>query len=238
MIEGYVLEFIQSIIELLIERFPFFLKSIGEHLYLSFIAIFISSFLGLVIGITCTRNPWIEKFVMGFVNLVYTIPVIAMLGMLIPLVGIGTANAIITLSLYALLPMVRNTLVGIRQVDKDVYQAALGMGTTDLQMLFRIELPLAFPIIFAGFRNMVVMTIALAGIASMIGAGGLGRAVWRGITTSFDEMIFLSSFLIALLAGIADFSLGIMEKIINKKFFGIQKKAKLVVGLDFEKENL
>jgi osmoprotectant transport system permease protein len=213
-------------IDLFFDRLPFFTQSIFEHMYISAIAIFLSTLLGMAIGIVCTRNPVVEKIVMGFVNAIYTIPVIAMLGMLIPLVGIGTTNAIITLTLYALLPMVRNTLVGIKQVNADVYEAAKGMGTTDFQMLFKIELPLAFPVIFAGFRNMVVMTIALAGVASMIGAGGLGRAVWRGITTSFDEMIFLSSFLIAVMAGSADWLLGISEKYINYRIFGIKKKVK------------
>lgn len=222
--------FILDVIDLFFDRLPFFTQSILEHIYISAIPIGLSTILGMAIGILCLSKPWIEKVVMGVVNAIYTIPVIAMLGMLIPFAGIGTSNAVITLTLYALLPMVRNTLVGIKQVDRDIHEAAKGMGTTKLQMLFKIELPLAFPVIFAGFRNMVVMTIALTGVAALIGAGGLGRAVWRGITTNYVEMTFLSSVLIAVMAGGADWMLGMGEKYINFKIFGIKAKSnKLVV---------
>ncbi|MCK8059972.1 MULTISPECIES: ABC transporter permease [unclassified Fusibacter] len=222
--------FILDVIDLFFDRLPFFTQSILEHIYISAIPIGLSTILGMAIGILCLSKPWIEKVVMGVVNAIYTIPVIAMLGMLIPFAGIGTSNAVITLTLYALLPMVRNTLVGIKQVDRDIHEAAKGMGTTKLQMLFKIELPLAFPVIFAGFRNMVVMTIALTGVAALIGAGGLGRAVWRGITTNYVEMTFLSSVLIAVMAGGADWMLGMGEKYINFKIFGIKAKSnKLIV---------
>lgn len=207
-----LLDFIGRVFALFFERSDFFVENILEHLWLSAVAIFFSTVIGVGVGIMATRFKQLEKGVLSIVNVIYTIPVIAMLGMLIPLVGIGTFNAVITLTLYALLPMVRGTIIGIKQVDSTVYESALAMGTTPRQLLVRIELPLAMPIIFSGFRSMVVMTIALAGIASMIGAGGLGRGVWRGITTNFNEMIFLSSFLIALMAGIADLILGRFEK--------------------------
>lgn len=214
------MRFILDVIQLFFDRAPFFMENTWRHMSLSLTAIVLSTLLGMTIGIFATRSQWVERVIMSFVNVIYTIPVIAMLGMLIPLVGIGTLNATITLTLYALLPMVRNTFVGINQVDANVKEAALGMGTRDLQMLIKIELPLAYPIIYAGFRNMVVMTIALAGIASMIGAGGLGRGVWRGITTNYDEMIFLSSIMIAFLAGGSDWLLGRMEKVLNRKILG------------------
>jgi len=207
-----MIAFIGRMIALFVDRMPFFIENTLEHIWLSAVAIFLSTVIGVSIGILATRFEQLEKSVMSLVNVIYTIPVIAMLGMLIPLVGIGRTNAIITLTLYALLPMVRGTVIGIKQVDANVYESALAMGSTPRQMLLRIELPLAMPVIFSGFRSMVVMTIALAGIASMIGAGGLGRGVWRGITTNFNEMIFLSSFLIASLAGLSDLILGSFEK--------------------------
>lgn len=134
-----------------------------------------------------------------------------MLGFLIPFSGIGNVTAIIALTVYALLPMVRNTHTGITNVDKGILEAAKGMGSTSLQILFRIKLPLAMPVIMSGIRNMVTMTIALAGIASFIGAGGLGVAIYRGITTNNIAMTMLGSLLIALLALIMDFILGLIE---------------------------
>lgn len=111
----------------------------------------------------------------------------------------------IALTIYALLPMVRNTHTGITNVDVVILEAAKGMGSTPLQILLKIKLPLAMPIILSGIRNMVTMTIALAGIASFIGAGGLGVAIYRGITTNNTAMTMVGSLLIALLALIMDF---------------------------------
>ena len=134
-----------------------------------------------------------------------------------PFTGIGNTTAIIALTVYALLPMVRNTVTGITGISPAVIEAARGMGSTDFQILYKIKLPLALPVILTGFRNMVVMTIALTGIASFIGAGGLGVAIYRGITTSNMAMTVAGSILIALLALILDFGIGLIVKIINRK---------------------
>ena len=112
---------------------------------------------------------------LGFVNFIYTIPSISLLGFLIPFSGIGNTTAIIALTIYALLPMVRNTHTGMTNIDEQIIEAAKGMGSTQSQILFKIKLPLAMPVIMSGLRNMATMTIALAGIASFIGAGGLGN---------------------------------------------------------------
>ncbi len=135
-----------------------------------------------------------------------------MLGFLIPFSGVGNATAIIALTIYALLPMVRNTYTGITNVDPAIIEAATGMGSTRLQILLKIKLPLAMPVIMSGIRNMVTMTIALAGIASFIGAGGLGVAIYRGITTNNAAMTIIGSLMIALLALVVDFILGFIEK--------------------------
>lgn len=167
-----------------------------------------------------TRNKALASLIMGTVNVIYTIPSIALFGFLVAITGIGNRTALIALCIYGLLPMIRNTYVGINEVDPFLIQSAVGMGSTNMQLLFKVQIPLALPVIFAGFRTMVVMTIALGGIASFIGAGGLGVAIWRGITTNFPAMTFTGSLLVAGLAFIVDFILGILEKIIRRRFLG------------------
>ena len=152
-----------------------------------------------------------------------------MLGFLIPFSGVGNATAVIALTVYALLPMVRNTHTGLTNVDPAILEAAKGMGSMRLQILFRIRLPLAMPVILSGIRSMVTMTIALAGIASFIGAGGLGVAIYRGITTNNAAMTMAGSLLIAALALVMDFLLGFAEKRLQKRSIRA-KKANRVIG--------
>lgn len=203
---------IEETVGLLMERWDFFAGLLTEHLQISFISIFISIAAGLGIGILISEFKKSSKIVMGIVNFIYTIPSISLLGFLIPFSGIGDTTAVIALSVYALLPMVRNTYIGISNVSPLIVEAASGMGGTKVQVLFKVKLPLAMPVITAGIRNMAVMTIALAGIASFIGAGGLGVAIYRGITTNNKAMTVLGSFLIALLAVLADLVIGKIEK--------------------------
>lgn len=179
-------------------------------------SIIIAGVLGLGIGVFISEFSKSSKPVMGLVNFIYTIPSISLLGFLIPVSGIGDTTAIIALTVYALLPMVRNTHTGLTNVSPLLIEAATGMGSTKLQVLYKIKLPLAMPIILAGIRNMAVMTIALAGIASFIGAGGLGVAIYRGITTNNKAMTIAGSLLIAILAIIVDMLIGIIEKRVQK----------------------
>ena len=160
-------------------------------------------------------------------------PSISMLGFLIPFSRVGDATAVIALTIYALLPMVRNTHTGITNVDTVILEAAKGMGSTPLQILLKIKLPLAMPIILSGIRNMVTMTIALAGIASFIGAGGLGVAIYRGITTNNTAMTMVGSLLIALLALIMDFLLSIIEKRLLKRNPKAKRVNKIIVVIIF-----
>lgn len=154
----------------------------------------------------------------------YTIPSIALFGILVTITGIGNKSAITALIVYGLLPIIRNTYVGIRDVDPQIIESAVGMGTTEWQLLFRIKLPLALPVIISGFRTMVIMTIALGGIASFIGAGGLGVAIYRGISTYFPEMIIAGSLLVATLAIFTDWLLQIAEKKLTKRILGSGKR--------------
>jgi osmoprotectant transport system permease protein len=207
---------ITEIVQLLESRWDFFLELLIEHLQISMISIGIAMVIGLLIGIFISEFQKTSKFVIGIVNFIYTIPSISLLGFLIPLSGIGNTTAIIALTVYALLPMVRNTHTGLVNVNPLLIEAATGMGSTRLQVLTKIKIPLAMPIIIAGIRNMAVMTIALAGIASFIGAGGLGVAIYRGITTNNKAMTLTGSLLIALLAIVVDFIIGVIEKRVNQ----------------------
>jgi osmoprotectant transport system permease protein len=196
-------------------RWAFFGELLLEHLQISIIAVLIAGVLGLLIGIFISEYQKTTKAVMSIVNFIYTIPSISLLGFLIPLSGIGDTTAIIALTVYALLPMVRNTHTGLTNVDPLLLEAATGMGSTRFQLLWKIKLPLAMPVIIAGLRNMAVMTISLGGIASFIGAGGLGVAIYRGITTNNKAMTLAGSLLIALLAIVVDVLIGFLEKAVN-----------------------
>ena len=208
---------INDIFSLLIEKRTFFLSLLTEHLFISLVSILIALAAGLVLGVFISEYQKSSKYVLGFVNFIYTIPSISLLGFLIPFSGIGNTTAIIALTIYALLPMVRNTHTGMTNIDEQIIEAATGMGSTQSQILFKIKLPLAMPVIMSGLRNMATMTIALAGIASFIGAGGLGVAIYRGITTNNAAMTIAGSLLIALLAVVVDLLLGIVEKLTKRK---------------------
>lgn len=208
---------IEAIFRIYETRWRFFLDLTWEHIQISFIAIAMAVVIGLALGIFISEYRKWTPWVMGVTNFVYTIPSIALFGFLIPLSGIGNTTAILALTIYALLPMVRNTYTGIVSIDKEIIEAAKGMGSTSGQIVWKIKLPLAFPVILSGIRNMVVMTIALAGIAAFIGAGGLGVAIYRGITTNNSVMTVAGSLLIALLALLTDFCIGKYEKHIKKK---------------------
>jgi len=189
-----------------------------EHLKISGISILIAAIIGLILGIFISEYKKTSPFILGITNFVYTIPSISLLGFLIPFSGIGNTTAVITLTIYALLPMVRNTYTGIENIDPSIIESAKGMGSTPFEILCKVKLPLATTVILSGLRNMVVMTIALAGIASFIGAGGLGVAIYRGITTNNKTMTIAGSLLIALLALVSDFIIGSIEKIIKRKW--------------------
>ena len=180
---------------------------------ISLIAIIIATVIGLILGVIISEYKKSSKTILGIINFMYTIPLYFTIRFFNPFSGIGNSTAIIALSVYALLPMVRNTYTGIINIDDNIIEAATGMGSTRWQILYKIKLPLALPVIMSGFRNMVTMTIALAGIASFIGAGGLGVAIYRGITTNNTAMTLTGSLLIAILALITDIVLGFIEKL-------------------------
>ncbi len=209
---------------LYVERWEFFSELLIQHITLTLIAVIFITVIGLSIGIYMTRNKVFAKITLMITNFLYTIPSIALFGFLVIITGIGDKSAVLALVIYGLLPIIRNTYVGINEVDDQIIESAVGMGSTDKQLLLKVQLPLALPVIFAGFRTMVVMTIALCGIASFIGAGGLGVAIWRGITTNFPEMTIAGSLLVALLAVITDSIFELVENKMKKRILGVEAK--------------
>ncbi len=206
------MNYMKELFQLYMERKDFFMPLFWEHLRISFTALAIVIVLGITVGIIMSRNENFAKITLLFVSFMYTIPSIALLGVFVGITGIGETSALIVIIIYGLLPIVRSTYTGIQEADKDVKDVALAMGTTDMQLLYKIELPLAFPIIFSGIRTVAVMCIALTGIASFIGAGGMGVAIWRGITTNNSMITIIGSLSVAILAGITDIILGMVEK--------------------------
>ena len=221
---------VNQLMKLLTEDFKFFTNLTIEHVLISLLAISIASVLGIILGIIISEYRRFSGLILGTVNILYTIPSIALLGFFITITGVGNTTALIALIIYALLPIIRSTYTGIVNINPLIIEASEGMGSTKLQQLFKVKLPLALPVLMSGIRNMVTMTIALAGIASFVGAGGLGVAIYRGITTNNSAMTFLGSLLIALLALIFDFILGIIEKrLTNHKRTKYKMNFKLII---------
>ena len=211
---------IQEMWKLYLSRQEYFHNLLIEHLQLSAISIVLALVIGLALGILIAQQDRFSLPVLGTINFIYTIPSIALFGILLPLTGLGNNTAIIALTVYALLPIVRNTYAGLKNIDPTIIEAGIGMGSTEWQLLWKIKLPLALPVIMAGVRNTVVMVIATCGIASFIGAGGLGVAIFRGITTYQLSMTYLGSLMIAAVALCCDILLGKLEKQITLRING------------------
>ena len=207
-----------QILQIFWDRRELFITCLLEHIRISLTAVLCAGILGILTGILISRHKKAAGVVLGIVNVIYTIPSISLLGFLIPLTGIGNRTAIIALTVYGLLPIVRNTYTGLTTVDATILEVAEGLGSDGRQMIFRIRFPLALPVIISGFRNMVVMIIAMGGIASFIGAGGLGVAIYRGITTYNMTLTAAGSILIALLALVSDRLLSLAEKAVNRRY--------------------
>ena len=207
-----------QLLQILWDRRDFFLTCLVEHIRISMTAVICAGVLGIMAGVLISRYRKAAGIVLGIINVIYTIPSISLLGFLIPFTGIGNKTAVIALTVYGLLPIVRNTYTGLTNVDASILEVAEGLGTDGRQMMLRIRFPLALPVIISGFRNMVVMIIAMGGIASFIGAGGLGAAIYRGITTYNMALTAAGSVLIALLAFISDWLLARAEKAVNRRY--------------------
>jgi osmoprotectant transport system permease protein len=186
-----------------------------EHLFLVGISSGMAILVGIPLGILITRQPHLVKTILGFVNVVQTIPSLALFGFLIPIPligGIGARTAIIALFLYALLPIVRNTYVGITNIDPAIREAGTAMGMTNWQLLTQVEIPLALGVILAGVRVAVVISVGIAPIAAAIGAGGLGEFIFRGVAVVDNQQILAGAIPAALMALSIDLGLGWIER--------------------------
>jgi len=191
------------------------LTETGRHVLLVVISVGLATAIGVPLGIVLTRRPGWQRLVLGTASAVQTIPSLALFGLLIPVPfigGIGTRTALIALTLYSLLPVLRNTVVGISGVDPAVREAGRGLGMTDAQLLRRVELPLAASVILAGIRLATVIGIGLATIAAAIGAGGLGVFIFRGVAMVDNRTILAGALPAAALALGADALLGALER--------------------------
>jgi osmoprotectant transport system permease protein len=192
-------------------------KLLKEHLILSLGALLIAFVIAFPIGILLTRRPSMGKIVFPVVNTIQTIPSLALLGFLIPFIGIGFTPALLALFLYSLLPLIRNTYIGILGVDRSYIEASRGIGLTNWQILMKVEIPLAIPVILAGLRTATVIVIGTTTIAAMVGAGGLGDPIFRGVATVNSNLILLGAVPAALLAVLMDKLIGLLDVLLVSK---------------------
>lgn len=185
-----------------------------EHLVLVGISITVAVLVGIPLGVLITRKTWLRTPVLAIANILQTVPSLALFGLLIPIPiigGIGAIPAIVALTLYSFLPIIRNTYTGIMGIDPAIREAGRGMGMTDWQLLTQVEIPLAIPVILAGVRVATVIAIGIATIAAAIGAGGLGTLIFRGIAVVNDQLILAGAVPAAAIALLADYGLGWLE---------------------------
>ncbi|MCR6691773.1 MAG: ABC transporter permease [archaeon YNP-LCB-003-016] len=185
---------------------------IMEHVKLTFTALIISVALGFSIGILTWKYVKLSNLIIHFANFIQAIPSLAFLTLMVPLFGLGDTPATIALIVRALMPIIRNTYVGIREINPAIIEAAEGMGMTEMQILIKVRLPLALPVIMAGIRTAGVLLVGIATIASLIGAGGLGEILFLGITSMNTDFILAGAIPVAFLAVITEVVLGQIEK--------------------------
>jgi osmoprotectant transport system permease protein len=192
-------------------RWAEILEALQQHLFLSIVSIVIATLIAIPLGIFIARRRKLAEPVIGITSIFQTIPSLALFGFLLPLFGIGNVTAIVALIIYALLPILRNTYTGITGVDQSAVEAGRGMGMTKNQILRMIELPLALPVIMAGLRTATVLTIGVATLAAFIGAGGLGDLIYRGLSTTRNEIVLAGAIPAAILAIVIDLILKRIE---------------------------
>lgn len=195
---------------LVVSRWNNILESTGEHILIVVAAVCVAVIVGVALGVVITYWRSLAGPVLYFCQVVMTIPSLAMLGLLLPVFGIGYKTGVATLILYSLLPIVRNAYAGIQGIDPAIIEAAKGMGMRETTILRRVKLPLAWPVILAGIRTAVVMIIGIAAIASYIGAGGLGEFIFRGISQWNLQLVLLGAVCVSLLAVLAD---GLLKRV-------------------------
>lgn len=193
------------------------LSKMGEHFFISFVALLLGTLVAVPLGIALTRSEKLSQYVISFVSILQTVPSLALLALMIPLFGVGKLPAIVALFIYSLLPILRNTYIGILGVRSDIVDAAKGMGMTSQQQIWKVKVPLAAPVIMSGIRLAGVYVIAWATLASYIGAGGLGDYIFNGLNVYDQEMIIWGTIPVTILALLTDFLLGKVEILVTPK---------------------
>jgi osmoprotectant transport system permease protein len=201
-----------SFLAFISDRLPELLEKTTEHLILTGLSTSIAILCGLPLGILIAKISRFRGPVLGITGIIQTVPSLAMLAFLLPLLGIGTTPAIVALSLYALLPIVRNTYTGLINIQPEIVEAAKGLGFSGGQQLWLVEMPLALPVIFAGIRTAAVIGVGIATLSSFIGAGGLGDFINRGLALNNTRLILLGAISAAALALMIEFLLAAFEK--------------------------
>lgn len=196
-----------------------------EHLYISLISVLLGVIVAIPLGVALTRVPKIAGFVIGVVGVVQTFPSLAILAFFIPFLGVGKIPAIVALFFYSVLPMLRNTYIGVKGVDRSVLEAGRGMGMSGWERIRDVEVPLAIPVIMAGIRVSTVYLIGWATLASFIGAGGLGDFIFNGLNLYRVDLIIAGAVPVTLLALIVDFLLGRLERGMTPKGIRDSKEA-------------
>ncbi|QIK68995.1 ABC transporter permease [Erysipelothrix sp. HDW6C] len=193
------------------------LNMILEHLFLVIVSGFFLLILGLIIGIVAYMFPKVKKPILFAVDVLQTIPTLAMLGLLMVFFGPTTLTVIISLVLYSLLPVVLNTVTGLDGIDGGIKEAAIGMGMTPLQRLLKVELPLAFPLIFSGMRIAIVTSIGVAVFATFVGGGGLGAILYRGVRTQNMKLLAYGTLALVVMSVVIDGLMGLYEKRLERR---------------------
>ncbi len=208
-------------ISFMLERQDQIMELTAQHVYLTFIAVTFAILVAVPLGIFITRFDRAAGIVVGIANAVQALPSLALLGFLIPVLGIGSKPSIVMIFLYSLLPIIKNTYTGLVNVDRAILEAGRGMGMTNWQLMRMVQLPLALPVIMAGIRISAVTAVGLTTIAALIGAGGLGQLIYRGISMVNNKMIITGAVPAMALTLIVDYILNILEKAVTPK--GIKK---------------
>lgn len=198
-------------IEFLLENNTDILQKILEHLYISASSLFLGVLVAVPVGILLTKSRVVAKIVMIIASILQTVPSFALLALMIPLFGVGVKPAIVALFIYSLLPIMRNTYLGIDGVDSSLMDAAKGMGMTKKQILTRVQIPMAMPVIMSGIRLSAVYVLAWTTLASYIGAGGLGDYIFNGLDNAIMPMVVWGTIPVTIIAIIVDFVLGKVE---------------------------
>lgn len=208
-------------ISFMLERQDQIMELTAQHMYLTFIAVAFAILVAVPLGIFITRFDRAAGIVVGIANAVQALPSLALLGFLIPVLGIGSKPSIVMIFLYSLLPIIKNTYTGLANVDRAILEAGRGMGMTNWQLMRMVQLPLALPVIMAGIRISAVTAVGLTTIAALIGAGGLGQLIYRGISMVNNKMIITGAVPAMVLTLVVDYILNILERAVTPK--GIKK---------------